>query len=135
MKNLRLPWLFFLAILIVACSDNDYFRDQCNSTNSIIGHWEWVESNGGFGGWTLTPTSTGDTKRLEIDDLYYTEFLNDSIVRHGQYDLFITQDTILGTSTYLELESGWLVACSLVNNEFAIIELCFDCYVHNYIRQ
>lgn len=45
---------------------------NCSSNklnNDIIGHWNWVESSGGFDGRTLTPESTGDIMKLEYLEL------------------------------------------------------------------
>lgn len=57
-----------VAILIVLCllSCSKDSAPTIESNNMIIGHWQWVESNGGIAGVHLTPETTGYSQ-----DLFY----------------------------------------------------------------
>lgn len=110
--------------------------DECIKGVGINGEWIWIESVGGFGGWTWTPETENVTKKLIIDDFIYREFINDSLVLETEYELGISDETLLGTEerTFIRFESGGEQAIIISDSELKLIEQCFDCFNHRYRR-
>lgn len=114
----------------------------CNSdevscaTTGINGEWIWTESTGGLGGWTYTPQTDGITKKLIIDDFFYKEYINDSLIIEIEYDLRISDEPLIGTKekTFIQLDSGNKQAVIISETELEFIDQCFDCFNHYYIR-
>jgi hypothetical protein len=103
--------------------------------NGIRGEWTWLRSEMGIGGPRITPESEGITRHLVIDDFYYTEFVNDSMVLKSQFDIHFYSDTSFSPGTYLQLTAGSGYAYELIENELQLVELCFGCYIHTYERK
>ena len=129
MKILTTLSTIVLLFAIASCDED------CTVPTTVIGEWTWVKSVGGFAGHTITPESEGYTKKLVIDDHFYTEYINDSIDFKTQYDLRFDQDSIFGTPYVIEFDSGGLVAYAHEGNQLKIIEVCADCYTHFYTRK
>ncbi len=124
--------LMLLSILPFGCSNDD---DSIKPID-IKGEWTWIESVGGFGGWTLTPESEDITKRLIIDDFVYQEFWNDSLVLDTGYEIKLSEETLVGTedNTIIEFDSGDRQAIVIVDSNLELIDQCIDCYSHRYRR-
>ncbi|MCB0521972.1 MAG: hypothetical protein KDD27_23720 [Saprospiraceae bacterium] len=134
MKIIRtnLIFTFILILILLGCKKDD----ECFKAIGINGEWIWVESVGGFGGWTLTPESESITKKLIIDDFFYKEFVNDSLVLETEYELGISEETLLGTEerTFIKFDSGGEQAIIIEDSELELIDQCFDCFNHRYRR-
>lgn len=125
-----LPLAFFL-FLFASCKK----EQACPKPAGIHGEWEWVQSFGGFGGWTNTPESEGYRIKLVIDDLIYREFKNDSLVFESQYDLVIRPDSVWNTNTYIEFDAGGAQAFKIKEDTLFLYDLCADCFNHVYKRR
>lgn len=108
---------------------------DCSKPSGIYGEWEWVQSFGGFGGWKETPESAGYRLRLEIDDLHYRQYKNDSLIFESPYDLVMRPDSVWDTNTYLEFETGGAQAYQIRADTLFLYDLCADCFDHTYIRK
>jgi len=135
MKANRTTLIFsaLLSLVFFGCQK----EHECMEAMGIFGEWTWVESKGGFGGWTLTPESEHLTRKLVIDDFFYKEYVNDSLVLDTEYDLGISDDVLLGTEekTYISFKSGGEQAIIISKSELHLIDQCFDCYHHRYKRK
>ena len=129
-NHASLIFSFILALLSLGCEKDIKYRTAIN------GEWVWVESVGGFGGWTLTPESENKTRRLIIDDFLYKEYVNDSLVLETLYDLGISEKSLVGTEerTFIELATGRKQAIVLRGSELELIDQCIDCFSHRYRR-
>lgn len=112
-------------------------RKETGCTTGLNGEWIWTASYGGLGGWTLTPESEMATQKLVIDDFFFREYLNDSLVFESEYDLGISEEPLLGTEerAYIEFGSGGIRAIIIGASELELIEQCFDCFSHQYRRK
>ncbi len=110
-------------------------ESDCSKPIGIQGEWEWVQSFGGFGGWKQTPESEGYRIRLEIDDLRYREYKNDSLILESPYDLVMRPDSVWDTNTYIEFETGAVQAYQIRADTLFLYDLCADCFDHTYIRK
>ena len=94
MDNLYTSIVFVAALILstmtFSCSKEELPDRECN-LSSIKGSWDWVETTGLLAGGRLTPSNTGLTMRLEINDTVWNEYTNDSLTRSTQYTF--TQDT------------------------------------------
>lgn len=122
-----------LSLVFLGCQKGH----DCVVRMSLYGEWTWVESQGGIGGWTLTPESENLTRKLVIDDFYYEKYVNDSLVLKTEYDLTISEDVLLGTEekTVIRFPSGEEQAIIISKTELQLIEQCFDCFHHRYKRK
>lgn len=131
MKHL---WLFFLVISIafISCANDDEA-----TINKLSGTWIWTMSQGGFGGWTLTPETEGYTYKIEFDEYYYQKYLNDSLVMKLPFTVELSEETLFGTESheYIYLENYLQLAIELNSNELLLIEQCFDCFQHSYKKE
>lgn len=131
-NGMNLSLSFILISVLAGCKK----EDDCYKAIGINGEWIWVESVGGFGGWTLTPESEKMTKKLVIDDFFYKEFVNDSLVLETKYELGISDEPLLGTEekTFIKFDSGGEQAIIIGDTELEFIDQCFDCFSHRYKR-
>jgi hypothetical protein len=126
--------IILLTTLIVILSLTSCDKDYCKPTG-FQGEWEWIESTGGFGGWTITPETLMTTKTLKIDEFIFSEYQNDSLIFESQYDLFTRPDSAWGTNKYIRYENGGEEAVLLNGSDLQLIELCHDCFSHLYKRK
>ena len=126
-KTLR-NWIFAIMLLtgLLSCNDEYYSETEIN------GEWKWEKS---IGGWSaLTPKSEGYCKKLIIDDLFYSEYKNDELVRKFRYELQISKDSTLLSNEWsiLRFDSGEEMGVRIIDNELLLSDYCIDCYVHYY---
>lgn len=110
-------------------------EQDCSKPAGLDGEWEWVQSFGGFGGWTITPESEGYRIKLVIDDLLYREYRNDSLIWESQYDLVIHPDSAWNTNTYIEFDNGDVQAIYFDRDTLKLYELHADGFSHEYKRK
>lgn len=132
MNNKQMLTLVFgMFLLLAACRK----ERACEPSSGIQGEWIWTQSVGGIGGWTLTPDSEMMTRMLKIDEFYYEEYANDSLIQRVEYDLDISDEDFFGTNQYLVLETGTTYAVKAEGSTLELYELCFDCFTHYYKRK
>ena len=126
-------FLLFLGLFLFSCE-----KDQdCGIAQRIEGKWEWIQSVGGIGGWTLTPESEKKTMTLYLNDFKYKLFENDQLILEKPYQLIIQSGAAGEPSYVLQLEFGNLIPYFRVQinrNRLILTEDCFDCFEHTYIR-
>ena len=134
-KNTVFILSLVMLFTLISC-DKDNNCDPAIESG-IRGKWAWVESKGGFGGWTLTPASEHLTRSIEIDDFYFSEFVNDSLVNKQEYDLSISSKPLLGTEarTYIAFKDGREQAFVVDGDQLLLFDQCFDCYAHTYKKK
>ncbi len=125
-----------LSIILILVLFGCKKEDDDTKTGTINGEWTWVESTGGFGGWTLTPESENMTKKLVIDNFFFKEFVNDTLVLETQYELGISDEPLLGTEekTFIAYDSGGEQAIIIGETELILFDQCYDCFEHRYRR-
>jgi len=132
MKNyLSALIILFFTMLVTSCQK----EIDCDISQKLNGVWNWVESIGGIGGWTLTPESEHKTKTIKIENMTYREYENDSLVIQARYNFIIKPDTYYETHYFIELENGGEIAFNIIGSELKLYEQCFDCYHHTYKRK
>ena len=136
MRRSKLFVLAGLCILVqFGCDDHDCApSDYNNIQEGLLGKWNWIQSQGGFAGQTLTPESEGYTLAITLDEFYYTEFKNDSLIFKAQYDFDVRPDSIFGSNTFLVLESGFEFALISNKDTLKLREVCFDCFDITYVK-
>lgn len=133
-RFVNIYFFIFLVLVTVGCNKEN---DCLHGSNDLKGEWTWVESVGGIGGWTLTPESQNVTKKLVIDDVTFSEFVNDSLIFKSTYTLGISEKELLGTTekTYIRYQSGNPQAILINEADLELIDQCYDCYSHRYRRK
>jgi hypothetical protein len=124
----------FLTILLVISTTACSKEDDCFKAIGVNGEWIWVQSIGGFGGWTLTPESENKTQKLVIDDFTFQLYINDSLAFEKGYTLGKYDEPVWGTKTFIKYDSGGEQAVVIGDKELHLIDLCADCYFHKYRR-
>ena len=127
-------FVLLICFVVVGCGDDD---DSANPDSfGITGEWTWVETTGGFIQVTLTPASEMITRKLEIDDEFYREFVNDSLVLETEYELNIDLESFSELlDTIIVFDSGDELALELSGNNLELSEPCDDCFSHKYIKE
>lgn len=81
----KLIFAFFALLTLVSCSRGE---DETDNT-SFVGKWNWVSTSGGIGGTTSTPSSTGKTVVLNLnEDNTYSITTNNTVTSSGTYNLY-----------------------------------------------
>ena len=143
MKNITSTFVatFILVLITLSCDDDD----PVSVKDKLVGEWFWVQSTGGWTGGTITPDSVGYSIILSFEeDGTYRKFQNDTLV-------FICSYTIERKEYNTELRDFLIIEdpdqmppyCYQVDqviefetaNTLKLIENCFDCYVHTYLKQ
>lgn len=106
---------------------------------ALSGSWRWVQSVGGFAGWTLTPATEGHTQRLELGSASeFAFFRNDSLVAQGTFSIESEEDAQI--IRYETDSSWWFLAdgqrISRRGRDTLILrDRCADCYTHTFVRK
>ena len=124
--------MFMLLFLTLGCS-----KDELDVKKVLVqGEWNWISSYGGEAGETLTPENTMSTATLKIDKFIFREYFNDSLIFETSYSLTETDDpSFSSTNTLIELGNGNILAIVIEDSNLELIEQCFDCYFHKYVRK
>ena len=129
MKILTTLSIIVLFSVMTSCDED------CSTPETVIGEWTWVKSYGGLAGHTITPESEGYTKHLVIEDHFYKEYINDSLVHSTQYDLRYDPDSLFGTPYLIWFDTGGTFTYNHEGDKLEIYEGCPDCYDHFYTRK
>ena len=136
MKNYFL--LLFIGITLVSCSnDDDNNAADAPTSARIIGNWNWIASYGGFGNWTYTPESTGDTQRLEITPTTIKTYINNELVSGTNYTIELRESIL--TSGLKEMiiseENEFRTIVEFIDNKLVLSGDCYDCFGSEYVRE
>jgi hypothetical protein len=132
-KNIFLCLLF--SVFIVSCEQSTSTQ---NGSEQLHGSWQWIKTQGGFGGIIKTPQSTGYTAKAVFQPGGIAQyFRNDTII--NQFQFSIIKDTsgsqvsnllhLEGTESYLDQRINFQGSDSLVLSDNAI-----DGFYNFYIR-
>jgi hypothetical protein len=105
----------------------------------LAGYWNWVESCGGFAGQCRTPESEGYIKTLSFDsNRTYVVYIDKVPVELGTYYMTKQGGSILGPETVevivLSEGSKRLIIRALTPDTLGLVEDCYDCFGHSYVR-
>lgn len=125
--------VFVILFLSTSCQKDE----DCNICNQLNGTWNWVESVGGIGGWTLTPETEKKTKKLIIDDFVFREYENDSLIFESKYSFLIRPDTYRNTHYFITFGHYFCEpAVEILKNKLILYDNCGeDGFFHTYIRK
>ncbi len=98
MKNIILIFIFISAFS--SCSKDG----ESQIPENIIGRWIWVESSGGIGGITETPTTTENEVIIEFSDNKCTKYLN------GNVDFVLNYTIEKGNSILTQEETELIIS-------------------------
>jgi len=128
MKNIIFT---FILIALMGCSNSD----ESELKSQLIGKWKWVESSGGIDGRTETPASTGNAVTLEFTSTTMKTFVNGNLESEVNYE--IQSGSSITTTEKTDLivyENGTIHSVLLEGNSLVLIEECYDCFQHNYLK-
>lgn len=120
-----------IVLFLTGCS---ILSDQ--DKNKLTGSWNWVSSQGGFAGWTLTPESTGYTQTLTFyEDRTYTITKDGDLQKQGTYEILLIEydGSKKLAIQYDSLEFYYAIIMELTDT-LHLQENCYDCYSHIYVR-
>ena len=117
-------------LMLTSCADEG-LPNVCDDS-SFIGEWRW-EKTAGFTGQMLTPKNTGEERRLEISDLTWKEYLNDTLVLDRQYS-FTPDSTSLFYNGLIEFEDSTRIFVTLKNCSLRVESIFFDTPIAYYVR-
>ncbi len=130
--------LLYLIIFHSGCKNEDDQVQPESVVDELHGEWIWLQSQGGFGGWTYTPESEGIDKKLVIDNVFYKEYHDDSLALQLGYQLGTLEEPF-GTDesdTFIQFDSVNIGMVVLIKNDtLELFEHCFDCFNHLYVRK
>ncbi|MFV9552579.1 hypothetical protein [Algibacter sp. PT7-4] len=128
MKNYFL--LLFVGITFLNCSNNDDNSQELQ----LIGTWNWVESSGGIDGRTETPTSTGNSMKIEISSNSVKRYLNGNLESELTYS---TEFEEYNGEQWLKIiyENEWEQHVDLNTDYLILYDRCSDCFQYEYVRE
>ncbi|MCO6498476.1 MAG: hypothetical protein J5I50_12535 [Chitinophagaceae bacterium] len=131
----RLLSILVIVVLISSCQKSEIKIGY----DAIIGQWEWVQSSGGFTGWTISPATEGYTSTLQFTKDKYRVFRNDSLFAEGSYKLEMKVSSMTSNKEkVLMLVSDFGPANQRVEFEgkkMFLIDECYDCFISEYIKK
>lgn len=130
--------LFLIGITFVSCSnDDDNNAIDAPTSAKIIGNWNWIVSHGGFGNWTYTPASTGDTQRLEITSTTFKRYINNELITESNYTIELRESIL--TSGLKEMliseENEFRTIIEFIDNKLVLSGDCYDCFGSEFVRE
>lgn len=128
--NARL--LIILCFILLSCqsTDDEVLRE-------LTGEWQWIESQGGLAGWTLTPMTEGYHQSLIINDIVFQMYQDDSLTVESSYILDTYNYPLFdnGDSTIIQLDNNMTWGITWEADSLYLLDLCTDCYLHTYLRR
>lgn len=103
----------------------------------LVGSWNWVSSQGGFVGHTLTPKSEGYFQTLNFHkDQTYSIKRDGKPHKQGTYEITIIEydEENRMAIQYNSIEFYYAVIMEL-SDTLRLRENCADCYSHIYVRE
>ena len=133
-RSLSFVFVFFLVIIILtSCTESDE-----DSVESIVGSWTWIQSTGGIAGWTLTPDSTGESRRLVFEaNSEVTFYTNEDVSLSSTYSLGV-EATIFSQDQVpvVIVENDFTYTYSFPNAEqLELKENVVDRFIHIYVKE
>lgn len=130
MKNRIL--IFVLISAFSSCSKDG----EPQISENIIGRWVWVESSGGIGGITETPTTTENEVIIEFSDNKCTKYLNGNIDYVLTYTIEKGNSILTQEETELIIyENGLKQSFKLDGQKLILFNECYDCFQNEYIKE
>jgi hypothetical protein len=112
-----------LVSIIIGCTENSVESQP----QGLTGSWEWVQSSGGFAGWTLSPDSVGFNLYYEFrSDSTVSQWQNDSLIFESKFSVYQNTLTIEGR----DIGFTW----QITGDSLILRDQCIDCFVHIYKR-
>ena len=122
------------------------FRVTCatDTTNLIprelYGSWNWIKSQGGIAGITITPATAGYTRKVVYHyNLLYESYKNDSLELVSPFSVYDLAESPFGSHLFIHYEA--LPAYrdqyiyQLTRDTLVLGDNCIDCFVHTYVRR
>ena len=136
-QNLVVIVTAWVVLIAIGCAKDDNASNKCgNKEDCLIGKWDWVQSIGGIGGWTLTPDSVGYHKTLVITNTTFQLFNQDTLEFQSDYSIINSADrNFCIDSLQLKVASYHTYCFSASQDTLYLREQCFDCFDHWYVRK
>jgi len=130
-----MKYIVLLGVLfLVSCEKKAV--DTCQGLNcAIVGEWEWVSTYGSIAGTTWTPESTGEERKLIVDDKNLSFYTDGQLTEMVAYEVFETDTLLGGNEVYTFCAYGGNTRLLLLEEDnLRFQDLCADCYDDNYTR-
>ena len=127
------PTILLIASLIIVSSCH---KDKTESSLTIEGRWQWVETYGGKGGITYTPESTGEERLLVITASTIETFVDG--VKTNEDSYYIENgDCMPGDNCRLIVYGNRSIdqEIQLNGSRLVLIDQAYDGFVKEYHRQ
>lgn len=145
MNSLKLSSFFSFTLILLLVSSCSKDIDLPNAdAEKLIGNWLWINSSGGFSGAIINPSTEGYTKKVEFrKDGLYAEFRNDKVVENTQF-LILKDESIRSAYEVYQINYVYSNGQSNIfkqsfnfqgNDTLILMDECYDCYTHIYIRE
>lgn len=135
-KAMRCKLTLSATVLVFLCASCSVLSSDTGA-EQLIGSWRWLNSTGGFAGWTISPDSTGYSERLVRfrPDNSFSAYRADTLFQSGRYSLEQTDgETIV---SYETSDDEWLPRQRVEfkgKDTLVLVDLCDDCYRSTYHR-
>jgi hypothetical protein len=127
--------LCLIGLLLFSCSDEN---PSLESSNKLLGKWDWVESRGGLAGMIYTPKSTGSSEILEFNDSICFYYVGKNLQHKGKFEIRKIKYTNAEDSITIIEYSDSPISQQVTfksKDTLVLIDNCFDCYVNVYKRR
>lgn len=125
-----------ITLIIILISGCNYFENEQVVSESYIGEWQWEESVGGIGGWTIHSDSVDFSESITINQSNELFWYRDGelIQKYAISDVSEDMDGELLLRPVLEGSSMEKVINGFQNGRLVIGDTCYDCYIYYFKR-
>ena len=136
----KLLFIAFISLILGSCT-KDTTKINPKSIEipaALIAKWNWIYSDGGIGGVTYTPQSTGEVRTIEFDaNNNYKYYLNDILKTECKFDIVklisITNHDSIPT-LIMNAWPGHQSICFHSSDTLILFEEYYDGFEHHYTR-
>lgn len=110
-----------------------------NVLRVLSGSWNWVKSEGGIAGVTITPASTGYTRNIVYNyNLSYESYKNDSLEFISPFSIYYVTESPVDTFPVIHYEAlpeyRDQMIFSITRDTLVLSDRCIDCFIHTYVK-
>lgn len=138
----RLLILFLLCLIFNSCRKD--ISVPKTEFKKLFGHWQWIESSGGFSGGIESPVTAGYTIEIEFNENgIYKKYKNGEKINKMTFEFIEGESIFSSGKSFMIHYDGFLFKKEATADSFKfsgedtlyLMNECYDCYTEMYVRK